>query len=166
MPLVGLTCVLLFTACGPKADPRIGELESRLGKMEARVVDLEARIALDASLKRVSAPSVVTRVESPVTTPAQAAAPSVIAVTGRVTEQNSTWWKWSYILSVANTNDGPLVFDARIQFLDADGFVVDQNDLNGLTLGGHLTNRIAGYALINTGPAAKVKNLKALVRAQ
>ena len=156
--------------CGQKTDPKIAVLEARITALENKSADLQNQLlAIPAPQKypeRVSpAPSQpVTRVMSDaIEIPAAKAQPNVISISGRVTEQNDVWWKWAYVMVVANTNNVPVSFDANIQFLDKDGFVVSEKEEYNLTLRANLTNRISSFDMIDVAPASTIKNIKAVI---
>lgn len=101
---------LLITICGcgnKKQEARINQLEARLDKLtrliEARDEPSERKdppILARNSIRSQIAPELPQIVE-----------PHVLSVVGRVTEANSTWWRWSYVITVENTNSSPAQFD-------------------------------------------------------
>ena len=167
-----LVLTTLAVAGCNQTDTRTEKLEARITALEARITTLETKSAdLQQQIAAAPAPSrpapaeqaVVTRtVSSDVGIPMQRPGVRVVSLSGRVTEMNDVWWKWSYLLVVANTNDEAVTFDANIQFLDRDGYVVQEKQEYGLNLQPNCTNRITGYDMINPGPAAQVKSLKGI----
>ena len=85
----------------------------------------------------------------------------VISVTAKVTEQNSSWWRYGYRLSVRNNgiDHDRQYFD--IQFLDADGYVIYTTPVEAAIKPG-ATEIITGDTLIRLPGAARAANVKAV----
>ena len=168
-----ITASALLCGCSkptatPQSDPRLEKIEAKLSALETNIAIIQNQLDSSVIARRpaesVSRATVSRVVSGDLDTPPQAPVQNVtvVNISGRVTEQNSTWWKWSYLLVVANTNEAPIHFNATIQFLDKDGFVLDEDNEYDLSLGAKLTNRITGYKLITSLPASQVKNLKVI----
>jgi len=85
----------------------------------------------------------------------------VIGLTARATEKNDAWWRYGYRLTIRNngTDDNRQFFD--IQFLDADGYVIDtEPEYDNIKPG--TTKVITGDLIINLPGAARVAKLKAV----
>jgi hypothetical protein len=87
----------------------------------------------------------------------------VASVTGKVTEQNSSWWRWSYIVKLSSKRG---IYDrtADIQFLDAEGFVLDSARKYDITIAAGKTNTISGFEMIPPLQASRVKSLRADIK--
>lgn len=72
-----------------------------------------------------------------------------------MTESNNSWWRYAWRLTLANDSQQPMLFDAMIEFQDADGFVIDQDSERGL-IPATSEKTFTGYKLITVPGAAKV----------
>ncbi len=85
----------------------------------------------------------------------------VLNVSARATEQNNTWWRYGYRLTVRNNgyDDSEQFFE--IQFLDADGYVIKTKAEESVIKPG-TTAIITGDTLIDLPGAGRVAGLKAI----
>ena len=86
----------------------------------------------------------------------------VLAVTAKPTEQNDVWWRYGYRLTVRNNfsnTDGQWF---KIQFLDAQGYVIDSTTTERTVIRPGATEIITGEKLVSLPGAARVAKLKAL----
>lgn len=95
-------------------------------------------------------------------TPPQEKQWRIVEIDSRVTESNSSWWRYAWQLKLANDSQQPMVFDAKIEFQDADGFVIDQDNENGL-IPASAEKTFTGYKLISVPGAMKVQKTMAKV---
>ena len=86
----------------------------------------------------------------------------IIEIDSRVTESNDTWWRYAWRLTLANDSQKPMIFNATIEFQDADGFVIDQDSENGL-IPASSEKTFTGYKLVSVPGAAKVAKTLAKV---
>ena len=86
----------------------------------------------------------------------------IVEIDSRVTESNNSWWRYAWQLKLANDSQKPMVFDATIEFQDADGFVIDQDTERGL-IPATSEKTFTGYKLITVPGAAKVSKTLAKV---
>jgi hypothetical protein len=86
----------------------------------------------------------------------------IIEVDSRVTESNNSWWRYAWQLKLANDSQQPMLFDATIEFQDADGFVIDQDTERGL-IPAASEKTFTGYKLVSLPGAAKVAKTLAKV---
>lgn len=116
-----------------------------------------AKAQEEVEMKRAETPAVsVTDISD---TPAF----EVLNVTAKPTEQNEVWWRYGYRLTVRNNflnTDGQRF---EIQFLDAEGYVIDTTttDRTAIKLGA--TEIITGAKLVMLPGAARVAKLKAIL---
>jgi TPR repeat protein len=84
----------------------------------------------------------------------------VLGATAKPTEQNDTWWRYGYRLIVRNNgwDTDPQFFE--IQFLDAEGYVIETKTERAVVKPG-ATETITGEALVDVPGAARVAKLKA-----
>jgi len=88
----------------------------------------------------------------------------VVEVDAKVTESNDSWWRYAWRLTLANDSQKPMVFSATIEFQDADGFVIDQDDEHGLVVPATSEKTFTGYELVSMPGATKVQQTLAKVR--
>ena len=77
----------------------------------------------------------------------------------RVTERNSSWWRISWILILRNLTDTTIGCDARLQLLDEDGYILDDESLYKLVLEPKSDGTFRGYRLVNAAVAPRVAQL-------
>ena len=82
----------------------------------------------------------------------------------RVTERNSTWWKYAWQVTVQNATDGIVRGKVVVQFTDKDGFVVDDDIEYDVVIGAKQSRVVSNYDLIDSEPAPKVARVQALWR--
>ena len=58
-----------------------------------------------------------------------------VSIATKVTEQNDAYQKFAWVLKVKNSADSGRSFTAKIQWLDADGFIVDDDIAYDLIIG-------------------------------
>lgn len=110
---------------------------------------------------RVEASSVSQRIEPAQSAPDDVGPPlEMVSIDTKVTEQNSTWWKYSWIAMVRNRSSSPQTFRIKAEWVDASGFVVDDNDTGSLTIAAGATETFSGYDLVTAGPAANVSGIR------
>jgi len=96
----------------------------------------------------------------------QAKTLEVVDVDARITESNPTWEKFAWKLTVKNLTSSSVGFDAIIEFLDDDGFVVDDAREYGLLLGPEEEQTFTGYILIDASVSNNVSQIQGKVRAK
>jgi hypothetical protein len=87
----------------------------------------------------------------------------IVGVDAKVTESNDSWWRYAWKLTLANDSSVPLVFEATIEFQDAEGFVIDTAREYRLTVGPYLQDTFTGSALIRVPGAERVARTNAKV---
>lgn len=88
----------------------------------------------------------------------------IVSVDGRVTEANDSWSRFAWRLTVRNLSERSVSFDATIEFLDADGFVVDDDREYGLGLAAGEERTFTGHTLITAAAARNVEQVGGKVR--
>ena len=144
--------VQLLQQAGAKnssATKRDEDLSNNLKKLQ------ESSAALSNSWQKLQ------QVDANATVASDKPAFEVLKVTAKPTEQNDVWWRYGYRLTVRNNgmNDDRQHFE--IQFLDADGYVIDTKTERAVIKPG-ATEIITGETLVNLPGAAKVSKLKAV----
>jgi hypothetical protein len=106
--------------------------------------------------------------------PSAAAAPSdlveptapkfqIVNVDSRVTESNDVWSKYAWQVTVKNLTDQQLRLDITVEFLDAQGFVVDDDSENNLALDPYEEATFRDYDLVTASVAGSISKVNAKV---
>jgi ankyrin repeat protein len=85
----------------------------------------------------------------------------IISITAKPTVQNSAWWRYGYRLTVRNNGLNPGGQWFEIQFLDAQGYVIDTAITGQKIIQPGGTETVTGEKLIYLPGAAKVADAKA-----
>lgn len=83
------------------------------------------------------------------------------AIDTRATETNDVFARYAWKLSVSNSAGEPGEFNVRIEWQDADGFVIDEDEAYHLSLDAHETRTFTGYKLISYPSASRVSKVEA-----
>jgi len=86
---------------------------------------------------------------------------SVGLSSARVTKRGKTGWDYAWKVSLHNENKGRLRINLTVQFLDQDGYVLDETTQN-VSLSGHGNREAKGVHKLDLGPAAKVASISIL----
>jgi len=101
----------------------------------------------------------------PTVTPIPTATPAKpVKITGvetRIIEQNDTWWKHSWKVTIRNDGDLDGEVSFTLNFFDAEGFLLDDDGDTGLLVPAHSEQSFSNLALIDTEFAPKVAAIKA-----
>ena len=87
----------------------------------------------------------------------------IVAVDSKVTESNSTWWKYAWKLTLHNSGEVAHAFNATIEFQDKDGFIVDTSRSDTVVVPANADETLTGYGLIRTPGASNVARTLAKV---
>lgn len=138
---------------GDNLQPRVELLETTVAKLSARVEALEALSTNNTgSSKTTSSNSDSEKTEIDY---------EVASIDAKITESNSVFVKYAWILTIKNNGKQRLLFNANIEFLDADGFIVDQDFAYRLLIEPYETQKYTGAKLVNTSIAGKVTQITA-----
>lgn len=85
----------------------------------------------------------------------------VLSATMRVTESNSTWWKYAYKVDLRNNRAEAAIVTVKVKFLDRDGFVVKDNTNYKVVVPAGQKISLSDYALIDTKVAGNVRRMTA-----
>lgn len=180
--LATVACIILFgletrtRVFGQDATPAPSTVESRLAALEAEVAIQREVVAslldrikvLEDKLGDANPTAVPVRTPEPDEQPIPLAAAEptfrIVEVDTRVTEMNNVWWKYAWLLTLENQSSDLLVLAAEIQFLDEDGFVVDDDIALDLRLGAGETKTFRDYVLVDASVASSVDAINALVK--
>ena len=81
-----------------------------------------------------------------------------------VGERNNTWWRIAFKFDVTNSTDSAHTFDARIQWVDAEGFELDQSTERGLTVPPSSTQTYTGSDLVDASIASRVNRVQITIQ--
>lgn len=85
----------------------------------------------------------------------------VESIDSRITETNDVWARYAWKLAVSNSGDNTISFGVHIEWQDADGFVIDDDNESGLAVQAHGTETFTGYELIRYPGAFRVSKIEA-----
>jgi hypothetical protein len=88
----------------------------------------------------------------------------IVSVKGQPLEKNSTEWKYGYTLRVRNNTNADVKANFRIQFLDEQGFPVDDDVMNDLVIPANVEISFDGEDLIKAPLAERIRTLWAELR--
>jgi len=91
---------------------------------------------------------------------------TIVAVDSRIMETNSVWWKYAWILTLQNETGKTLGLKAQIEWLDADGFVIDHDTEYDLVIKPGAQGVFRGESLITSSVARNVSSITASVYRQ
>lgn len=91
-----------------------------------------------------------------------------INVSAKVTEANTTWWKWAWKLTLNNNTAASVEVNTAVQFFDKDGYLVDEDTygVHRAVLGANSSQSFTGFSLINLPGAKNVARVGAKVEIQ
>jgi hypothetical protein len=89
----------------------------------------------------------------------------ITKIDSRVTESNSSWSRFAWRLTVQSMVDVTLRLDAKIEFQDAEGFILDEGHAYNLILPAREEKTFTGFQLINANLVRKVDSINANVKA-
>lgn len=85
----------------------------------------------------------------------------IIDVSTRVTERNDSWWRFAWILVLRNNTSAPISASATIEFVDADGFVIDEDNEYRLGVPANSQREFTGSKLVSMPGAGNVSGVRA-----
>ena len=162
---IGIGCVAVMMVCGlllapgvqsqekTQCEPWLDELLTSQSGIHYILSKIQS-IVLGRTQGRLLSP--LTQPQEPQGTGLQA-----IHIGTKVTEQNDAYQKFAWTLKVKNTTDTGKSFTAKIQWLDADGFIVDDDIAYDLMLNANEEKQFAGYALIDADAASTATSVTA-----
>jgi hypothetical protein len=85
----------------------------------------------------------------------------VVDISTKVTEQNSVWHKYAWNLTLKNNTDRDKTISADIQWVDAEGFVIDSHTEYSLSVPAGQEKTFTDFVLISVPGATNVESVKA-----
>ena len=89
----------------------------------------------------------------------------IVNIATKITEKNDAYYKFSWILTVKNSAESSKLFTAKIEWLDKDGFIIDDDIAYDLTIGANKEKHFTGYTLTDTDVASTVSTVRAKIPA-
>lgn len=87
----------------------------------------------------------------------------IVKIDARIVESNDTWSKFAWKLELRSQSNEPIGFNVTIEFLDQDGFVVDDTLDTNLFLPANEEKSYSGYTLINAHLVENIASIQAKV---
>lgn len=84
----------------------------------------------------------------------------MVSTSFRVTERNSTWWRFAWLARIKNLSSSAKVYRAEIQFTVADGFAIDEGRSDRVAIQPGAQATISEFELIRTPGAARVSGAR------
>ena len=97
---------------------------------------------------------------TPTPTPSPKYKWEIVDLTYKVTEENPSWWKFSWQAMVKNNTNSSVEFFITVNFLDKDGFIIEDDTENPIDFRPLEQRVIKGYSLIDTEIASDVKRIE------
>ena len=80
----------------------------------------------------------------------------IIEIDAKITEKNTTWWKFAWRLTIMNSKPLGVNVSATIEFQDKDGFIIDDDIEHGLYIPAKGQETFTGYKLVTGSVAPNV----------
>jgi hypothetical protein len=134
---------------------------TRIANLEKKVAQLEQRIAELESVKTpLHSPFSTTPVSVP-DNPADGKLFEIVSIDTKIIEANDSWTKVAWKLIVQNLSNSPIAFHASIEFLDQDGFMVDETMEPNLVLPAKKQQTYTGNTLIDAPLMENISSIRA-----
>ncbi len=88
----------------------------------------------------------------------------VIEASARATERNNSWWRFGWAVTITNHSEERQDFSLQVQFMDQDGFVVDDDTHGGLTLQPLETRTFRDSDLVTARVAPRVTSVNPVIK--
>lgn len=88
----------------------------------------------------------------------------VLSASARATERNNSWWRFGWVVTIKNHSDYSQTFALDVQFMDSDGYVVDDTTARGLSLPPGATHTFRESELISAGVAPRVASVNPVIK--
>ncbi|MCY4577116.1 MAG: hypothetical protein OXB96_01620 [Candidatus Kaiserbacteria bacterium] len=84
-----------------------------------------------------------------------------VSIGTKVTEKNNAYHKFAWVLRVKSNADSGRSFTAKIRWIDADGFVIDDDIAYNLVIDAGEEKQFTGYALVDVAGAETITSVSA-----
>lgn len=137
----------------------------RIANLEAKIIELEQRLAKLESLQMPEQISLKPTASNSQEDSDDTRMIEIISIDTRLVEANDTWSKIAWKLVIKNLTDNKVIFHANIEFLDKDGFLVDDTFESNLIISAQSEQSFTGTTLIDAPLIGKVSSIQAKVNA-
>lgn len=138
-------------------ETRVKTLEQNQTALLKRVAVLETAIASQTHTTPATAQPVLVATATPAQAPKYDY--ELVSIQDKIVESNNVFDKRAWIMVIKNNTAQTLMFNATVEFLDASGFIVDQDIKFGLIIGPNETKQYTGVKLVNAAASATVAKL-------
>jgi hypothetical protein len=143
--------------------------QQTLAMLEQRRLAIRYQLPQYLAFANTSAPSPapaspLTVTGRPPAASADASGFEIIEIDARATERNDTWWRYAWKLTLKNSGSEAVTLRGTIEFQDKDGFVVDSDNTETVTLAAGTQQTLTGYALVTANVAGNVARTNAKVQ--
>jgi hypothetical protein len=84
----------------------------------------------------------------------------IVNIDTKVTEKNSVWWRFSWVLTIKNSSDRDRTISPVLKWVDKDKFVLDQDTQYSLVVPAGQEATFNGYQLIDITTAQSVEGIE------
>jgi len=137
----------------------------RIANLEAKIIQLEQRLAKLESLQMPEQISLKPTASNSKEDSGDTRMIEIISIDTRLVEANDTWSKIAWKLVIKNLTDKKVIFHANIEFLDKDGFLVDDTFESNLIISAQSEQSFTGTTLIDAPLIERVSSIQAKVEA-
>ena len=139
----------------------IGTMRQTRAMLQQKRMSLQ--YALPQYLPFVKASEVSTGGSPPAELPGEPSV-EIVSIDTKVTESNNAWSKYAWKLTLKNPTEATGSYVATIEFLDSDGFVVDDATVYDLIITPGEERVFTGYELVDASVAGNISSVGAKVR--
>jgi predicted RNase H-like nuclease (RuvC/YqgF family) len=163
-----------YRATVERLEDEVKSLNSENGALESEIATL--RMELETAKNQRPVEFVERVVERPATRPPQSShlgstgpveersGLEVLSASARATERNNSWWRFGWVVTIKNHSEYPQTFVLHVQFMDSDGYVVDDTTARDLSLPPGATQTFRESELISARVAPRVASVKPVIR--
>ena len=87
----------------------------------------------------------------------------IVKINAKIVESNDSWSKFAWKLDLKSFSNEPLVFNVTIDFLDEEGFILDDANEYNLVLPSMGEKSYTGYKLVDEQLVNRVASIQARV---
>jgi outer membrane murein-binding lipoprotein Lpp len=160
-----------YRATTERLEGEVKSLNSENGRLESEVASL--RLELEAAKNQRPVEFVERVVERPASPP-QSGKPGgpdeahsgleILSASARATERNNSWWRFGWVVTIKNHSKYTQAFALHVQFMDSDGYVVDEATRSNLSLPAGGTQTFRESELISASVAPRVASVNPVIK--
>ncbi len=88
----------------------------------------------------------------------------VLNASAKPSEQNRSWWRFGWIVTIANHSSETRELELQIQFMDSDGFVVDDDTATGLSIPPLESKTFRDSTRVDASVARRIKSVNPVIK--